>query len=146
MSDGIPSRYTELSSEEMPDTPSRVTYQTDSELEASIFTCHSLGYEGSFLSSNDISKRSTESSTGSSEPESGSGTIASQLTEVPWQDWGPHNIGDITGDDNIGVAFSEIGSFNAAMGLKQAQWFLTHLMMEHESASHRLLAVSTNKT
>lgn len=129
----------------MPGTPSRVTYQTDSDLEASIFTCHSPGYEGSFLSSDAVSVRPTEPSSASAESESDPVTSSSNLTDVPWQDWGPHNIGDITGDDNIGVAFSEIGSFRAAMGLKQAQWFLSHLMMEHESASHRLLAVSFNE-
>ena len=195
----MPSRYTEDSNNstnysigavsDIPSTPSRVTYETASDMDASIFTCHSPSYDCSYLISEPPSNPSsqplevvtdtscvtpstlttdvpdttastshpsdpatettmvsssvvstdgeeapTEPSTepGTSEPPS----TSSQLTNMPWLDMGPHNIGDITG-----VAFSEIGGFNAVMGLRKAQWFLTHLMVEHESASHRLLAV-----
>ena len=176
----------------MPGTPSRITYQSASDMDASIFTCRSPDYTCSYLSSEVSTQDSsslttvttTEPPTTSTELESsepptrpstdGSSSLtsvtttepptvstelessgpptepstsgsteppssSSQLTTVPWQEIGPHNQGDLTG-----VAFSEIGGFNTVMGLRRAQWFLTHLMMEHESASHRLLAVSTN--
>lgn len=64
--------------------------------------------------------------------------VVSSATIPSWDDdIGPHNRCDITGS-----LFGEIGSFRPVMKLKNAQWFLQHLMMKHESASHRLLSVS----
>ena len=70
-------------------------------------------------------------------PPSGSDPIISSETIPSWDDdMGPHNRCDVTGS-----LFGEIGSFRPIMKLKNAQWFLKHLMVKHESAAHRLLAV-----
>lgn len=75
-------------------------------------------------------------------PASGSDPITSSETIPSWEDdVGPHNRCDITGS-----LFGEIGSFRPVMKLRNAQWFLKKLMVKHESASHRLLAVSTSGT
>lgn len=162
---------------ELSTPDSRITYNSGTMMEPSIYTCHSPDMSMfsvpslppsehthnvtdatiATASTNHTSatmhgipslpSHSTVGPSGGSNPPSLSpsedGTppesdpILSSETIPSWEDdMGPHNRCDITGS-----LFGEIGSFRPTMKLKNAQWFLKHLMVKHESASHRLLAV-----
>ena len=146
-----------------------MSFQSGSFLDASIFTCHSPPYytelDESTLESDathdtnlpgasqatsagipSIPTHSTQPSatleSATSEPPSGtpeplSADPLSSSESLPWVDMGPHDRGNTTG-----TLFAEIGSFQPVMRLKNAQWLLRHLVGKHESAAHRLLAVS----
>ena len=87
----MPSRYTEDSNDstvysigavsDIPSTPSRVTYETASDMNASIFTCHSPSYDCSYLASeppSDSSSQPLEVITDTS-----CGTPSTLTTDVP---------------------------------------------------------------
>ena len=95
-------------------------------------TDHSRPPRMSELSSEPSQDLSSDPST-PPEPES---TISSDST-LAWSDMGPHPSGDITHP-----LFQDIYSMKHIKQLPTAQWFLSHLLIDHRSLAHRLLIVS----